>query len=221
MDVPRSPWRRPPAQSRYRMRRGDRARVPGAARQAYSRRCAGHDGGRVPGSTSRMRNIATDTANERYRERREPACDEAKQAITPQRSIDPVRLGHVVRVSVAVLEAHARAETRRFRPIHDLEPPARSQQVRQLGNERRAIARMRRDSTLPCGPADDEPRLREQQPWRLPFLERREQSARMIEVQMTSTRTSTSSCRMPRSASDRSSTCSCSSTPNRALSFAF
>ena len=99
MDVPRSPWRRPPAQSRYRIEDGaiEPEFLAQRGKRILPRRCAEHDGGRVPGEYLEDEEYRDGHRNERYRERREPACDEAKQAITPQRSIDPVRLGHVVR----------------------------------------------------------------------------------------------------------------------------
>ena len=70
------------------------------------------------------------------------------------------------RVAVGVLEPHRVTERRGARAVDELEPAALLEQRRQRGDERRAIARVRAARALPRTPADDEARIREQEPRR-------------------------------------------------------
>ena len=71
-----------------------------------------------------------------------------------------------------------------LRAVHDLEPAAAAQQLRQLRDVRRAIARMRRARARPGGLADDVARARKQELRRARLVERAEQTAGVIEMQV-------------------------------------
>ena len=71
-----------------------------------------------------------------------------------------------------------------MRALDDLEAPAVEQQLRQFGDERGTVARMRMQGALPVFGTDHVGRIREQQRGRLAFLPGREQAAGMVEVQV-------------------------------------
>ena len=116
-------------------------------------------------------------------------------------------------MAVGILETHRVAERRGARAVDELETAALLEQRRQRGDERRSIARVRVARPLPCAPAHDEARIREQQPRRPAVFERGEQAAGMIEVQMAQHDDVDVLMRDAALASERSSTWSSSSTP--------
>ena len=82
------------------------------------------------------------------------------------------------------MEAIAVAERGGAIARRELEPPARREHVREPGDERRAIARVRRHRALPRLRADDVGRAREHERRRDVLLPRREQPAGVVEVEM-------------------------------------
>src|SRR5688500_12292620 len=78
-------------------------------------------------------------------------------------------------MTVAVIEAHGRAQHRRVRAIDDFETAAAAQELRQLRDVGSVVARMRRAGAFPGALADDVARAWEEELRRSPLLERRQQ----------------------------------------------